>query len=1040
MGGYRYPSRLPSQKMADDPKQLDPSTLQQETRRLRVLARDLCGDPHLAEDLVQEAWVTALERPPRAGFNLSRWLRGITRNHARQERRESGRRQRREQRAARPEGQEPGGAEAQLERLDLLRHVLTQIRGLQDPYRGVLLRHYLEGQSPKQIAAALGCPATTVRTWLHRGLALLRQRLDAQHQGSRRAWLLPLIPLCEGPPPLPLPPSKLLPMAQLTAHKTGFGLALAFLVCCAVGVALWIPGLGWFGMEPTQVPEEAQVSSGAALQVDAGRQGAPGVESAAAGREALRAEKRSLRIRGTVRDEQGQALAGARVEAVQQALTSGIKGVPGAVVGSAGPSARSDDQGRYELQVEIEQDAAPRALRLVSLRAAANGHVRSSQTLACALDAAASRADFRLRKSLQIRGRVLDTQGAPVAGARVWTWDVQESPVRSDVMGRFVLHDLDPRQDRHLVHATAPGFIGQGRYVTRVKAGAGLELRLSRGARVTGRVRDASGQPAVGARILLGWGKDELVTRADAAGWFAFDGARPGKTWLRAEHPGSRPLTQALQVPEPGQTVDLDLQLEAGRVLRGRVVDGGGRGIRDALVQALGIKGSTPSARSAADGSFELGGLPAEVKLLSARAAGFATAHEPVAAGQPGEIRIEMQVQKQVFGQVLRAGDGEPVQSFELRLIAGGAPVKRRKGTAGGKGVKAGGGKQVSYRQGSFMRFSSSEGKFLVTLPDGLARYASVGVEVRAPGLAPQTRTAMPLVVEPDAEPVQIFMQPGQQLTGEVRLPDGSPVAAGTTVSLLGEGGTDSKDPAAASLVAPQGCDGVGRFRFENVPAGRLSLLVRHERFGSLVHAVEVQEGRQPPYQVLRFASVTTLRGKVLDRSGKPLAGEAIMLLPTEVAGARRNRARRGKSDGEGAFRFADLQKGLYRLSLVRDFGKKPVPAFSLSLRIHGAATQDVTLSLEGSVELQGRIRTEASLPAEIVIELTPIQDQDTPPAERRYTQYELADRGRFCFPFVRPGAWRVSARWEQDSRRVQASEEIRVSEGAPVPVVLTPR
>lgn len=49
--------------MPGHPRQLDPDELLAEIRSLRGLARALVGDGHVAEDLVQDAWVTALDRP-----------------------------------------------------------------------------------------------------------------------------------------------------------------------------------------------------------------------------------------------------------------------------------------------------------------------------------------------------------------------------------------------------------------------------------------------------------------------------------------------------------------------------------------------------------------------------------------------------------------------------------------------------------------------------------------------------------------------------------------------------------------------------------------------------------------------------------------------------------------------------------------------------------------------------------------------------------------------------------------------------------------
>ena len=159
---------------------------------LRRLAKALVA-PADVDDLVQQTLSSAIvrsnaseqARPRAAGHvgnlsvhHLRAWLGGVARNLARQAYRSKLRRQQRERTAAQPEAV-PSTAEM-LERLDAHRQLTEVVRDLDEPYRSTLLLRFYEELPAAEIALRLGVPASTVRTRLERGLARLRDRLDAR--------------------------------------------------------------------------------------------------------------------------------------------------------------------------------------------------------------------------------------------------------------------------------------------------------------------------------------------------------------------------------------------------------------------------------------------------------------------------------------------------------------------------------------------------------------------------------------------------------------------------------------------------------------------------------------------------------------------------------------------------------------------------------------------------------------------------------------------------------------------------------------------
>ena len=142
---------------------------------LMRLALHLSRDRHVAEDLVQQTFVTAIEKADRwdRERGLFPWLVGILTNRARLHQRA----QRREpdtERLAGRSAEQPSDAAAARE-LEVA--VEEAIEELGDTYRPVLHLHLFHGLNAKEIAAAIGRPAGSVRTQLVRGLERLRRAL-----------------------------------------------------------------------------------------------------------------------------------------------------------------------------------------------------------------------------------------------------------------------------------------------------------------------------------------------------------------------------------------------------------------------------------------------------------------------------------------------------------------------------------------------------------------------------------------------------------------------------------------------------------------------------------------------------------------------------------------------------------------------------------------------------------------------------------------------------------------------------------------------
>lgn len=152
------------------------------------------GDPHRSEDLLQETLLVAyrslakLDDPKR----FRAWLLTIAQNMAIDAARYDLRKKRTGRRA---EGTDLDGVagldlapDEEAERQELRGHVLAVLRSLPEDYRLPLTLRYITGADYETIQMQLGLTNGSLRGLLHRGLQLLRNKLE--QNGHREALAL----------------------------------------------------------------------------------------------------------------------------------------------------------------------------------------------------------------------------------------------------------------------------------------------------------------------------------------------------------------------------------------------------------------------------------------------------------------------------------------------------------------------------------------------------------------------------------------------------------------------------------------------------------------------------------------------------------------------------------------------------------------------------------------------------------------------------------------------------------------------------------
>ena len=172
---------------------INPTELAEEfqasARMLWLVAVGIVQDAALAEDVVQDAGIVALEKLDQfqPGTNLTAWIAQIVRHLAMNQLRKERRRRsaladaRRESRqsgtASIASGADPLNPEHLLEHRQMDEQILRALNEVDETARACLLLRTLEGLAYSRIAALLEIPEGTAMSHVHRTRRFLRERL-----------------------------------------------------------------------------------------------------------------------------------------------------------------------------------------------------------------------------------------------------------------------------------------------------------------------------------------------------------------------------------------------------------------------------------------------------------------------------------------------------------------------------------------------------------------------------------------------------------------------------------------------------------------------------------------------------------------------------------------------------------------------------------------------------------------------------------------------------------------------------------------------
>lgn len=505
--------------------------------RTRALRRG--ADHHTAEDVAQDTWVRALEKPPEERGRFRAWMLTVSERVLSDTWRRQGHRMHREAASARPADFEPDDEAVDASRLVQL------VKELPAPYGEVVWMRFFEDRSIPRIAGDLGRSEEAVRTQLRRGLERLRARLG------------------------PHPPERFYGLAGLAwlwrklrdlIRRPRIAGALGATVLVVGGLGVWRePGTSADGDSPAVALEAPRTLAGASA-VTSGTELRTPVPVGPSNRSLLAASPLS----GLVLDRHGRPVPGARVHAGldDEHLLA---------------STKTDATGRFEIVAPgrtllwAEHDDWMPSMRcyLATVRGTGADLVLGPEAVAVALN-------------------VVDAGGRPVGGAElivetdpdrehtatsgnVLQYPAPEQHLRTDAAGRVEVRlPAGGRVRITVIPVAGPPWQG-----FRVSRGEPVGIRLNAGIDVEGLCVDEAGAPIASStvEVVQFRGLAHRLVNTDPAGRFRIPGVAAGPFALIASEPSPGRRSALFQgFLEPGAG-ELRLVLNDTATIAGTLMD-----------------------------------------------------------------------------------------------------------------------------------------------------------------------------------------------------------------------------------------------------------------------------------------------------------------------------------------------------------------------------------------------------------------------------------------------------------------------------------
>lgn len=589
-----------------------------------------------------------------------------------------------------------------------------------------------------------------------------------------------------------------------------------------------------------------------------------------------------------------------------------------------------------------------------------------------------------LEAGVELRGRVVDPDGAPLPGAEVEIGEPERSmdsfdtpPLETTTGADGSFSVADRREGEFLnLDVRLAGYAQASFPGVEVPTDPDFEIVLQPAVTLRGRVVDPQGSPVPGAEIEVAreggatsfggrvFSRPLAAARADDDGRFEVVDIEPATVRVTARAEGRLPKAvggiELLAGVEPDE---LELELEPGATIEGRVIGPNGLPAAGATVRLEDAAGFSrfDLARADGEGRYRLGGVEPGDRM--------AEASTEDGLRQSREIRVE--VGDNILDFYLEAGvtvSGTVLDS-ESRPIAEAAVMLS---SSGGMGMLAAPRLTQSDATGAFELENVHPGVFRVGAEH--PGYAAAELE----------------------QPLEVGLQPIAGLL--LRLENGAEVRGALV-------GVEPKDLVSMQVMAVRQpmshkegrVESDATYSIGNLSAGLWNVIARSASGRQTQESIEIGPGERVVTLDLDFDDGVALAGRVL-RQGTPLSGAWV-----SIEGIDSSKVAWGETDYDGRFHLEGLEKGRYTVQ-VSHFGSGTSHTEEIELLSDdeilleldsGGVSGQVTLARGGSPLAGASVILESRAESE-----TPIQGKGT----------TTDDEGNFHLADVSPGHYDLRA------------------------------